>query len=53
MEKVKKSIMLNKNIAEMVKELAEQIGMTENNLISVAVFEYYKKFSSGCNCKKG
>jgi len=43
MNKKKKSITLNNEIAEMLFQIATKLGITENAVISVALLEYYNK----------
>lgn len=46
MDKVKKSVTMNKEVLKMLSQLSNKLGITENSVISVALFEYYNKVRS-------
>lgn len=43
MQKIKKSVTLSNEIMNMIKQLCDILQITENSVISVAIFEYYNK----------
>lgn len=40
---VRKTIIVNDNVAEMLSQIAKKLEITENSVISVAILEYYNK----------
>lgn len=44
MQKVKKSITISKEVMNMIKQISDILQLTENSIISIAVFEYYRKY---------
>lgn len=46
MSKTKKSITLSKNVSEMLSQIAKNLEITENAVISIAILEYYNKIKN-------
>ena len=46
MSKVKKSITISKDTAEMLSQIAKKLEITENSVVSIAILEYYNKVKS-------